>query len=158
MGDEALSKRRGRPCLPASVRRRHNQTFRVDDEMLVRLKVAADSNQRSLSEEVEHRLRDSFGPNEVMKAALREVLNERREIGLDSRTTVHIQGAGNPHLVSKAVVHRLAGEKQQRDERAPATGTPKRFPKISEDFVVGLIRQLNAAGVGRTKSPEQSEH
>ena len=53
-------KKRGRPPKPQIERRRHNQTFRCNDEMLARLKTAADKNQRSLSEEVEQRLSASF--------------------------------------------------------------------------------------------------
>lgn len=54
------TKKRGRPPKPVAERRRHNQTFRCNDEMLARLQAEADRNQRSISEEVERRLERSF--------------------------------------------------------------------------------------------------
>ncbi|MCJ2086376.1 Arc family DNA-binding protein [Methylobacterium sp. E-005] len=60
-------KKRGRPPKPAAERRRHNQTFRCNDEMLARLQAVADKNQRSISEEVERRLEESFSNENLLE-------------------------------------------------------------------------------------------
>jgi hypothetical protein len=61
-------KKRGRPPKPVAERRRHNQTFRCNDEMLARLQEEADRNQRSISEEVERRLDKSLENEKISEA------------------------------------------------------------------------------------------
>lgn len=61
-------KKRGRPPKPVAERRRHNQTFRCNDEMLARLQTEADRNQRSISEEVERRLDRSLENEKISEA------------------------------------------------------------------------------------------
>lgn len=61
------TKKRGRPPKPVAERRRHNQTFRCNDEMLARLQAVADKNQRSISEEVERRLEESFSNENLLE-------------------------------------------------------------------------------------------
>src|SRR5262249_3635975 len=55
----AAARRGGRPK-PAAQRKRNNLTFRARDQLRADLGAAAESNRRSLSEEIEHRLQPSF--------------------------------------------------------------------------------------------------
>ena len=54
---------RGRPAIKPSERKRNNLTFRVRDALKDELRFAAMEAGRSLSEEVEHRLEQSFKPS-----------------------------------------------------------------------------------------------
>ena len=47
-------------------RKRHNQTFRIDEVLREKLQTAADANQRSISEEVERRIDDSFRDHDFL--------------------------------------------------------------------------------------------
>jgi hypothetical protein len=51
--------RRG-PLKSATIRKRNNLTFRARDALKADLAASAEANQRSLSEEIEHRLENSF--------------------------------------------------------------------------------------------------
>jgi hypothetical protein len=62
----AESKRRGRPRMDLAQRKRANLTFRVRDELRARLEAAARVGQRSISEEIEHRLEASFRDEELL--------------------------------------------------------------------------------------------
>src|SRR4051812_30160310 len=66
MAGEAGKKRRGRPPKPPSERRRHNQTFRIDERLRELLQSKAQNAQRSVSEEVEERLVDSLRKDAVV--------------------------------------------------------------------------------------------
>lgn len=63
-------KKRGRPPKPAAERRRHNQTFRCNDEMLARLQREAEQNQRSVSEEVEYRVAQALQKDVRLQSVL----------------------------------------------------------------------------------------
>jgi hypothetical protein len=53
-------RRRGGQPKPANERKRNNLTFRVRDKLRADLTAAAEANQRSVSEEIEHRVEASF--------------------------------------------------------------------------------------------------
>ena len=63
--------------MPEAERKRHNQTFRVRGPMREKLKAAAKANERSISEEVEARLENSFRQDEL--AGLREEIARLRQ-------------------------------------------------------------------------------
>jgi hypothetical protein len=62
----STTKGRGRPPKPQAQRKRANLTFRVRDELRSRLEAAATVAQRSVSEEIEHRLEASFRDEELL--------------------------------------------------------------------------------------------
>ncbi len=68
--DAEKKKQRGRPALPAEQKRSKNLTFRIRDGMKQRLERAAAPADRSISEEIEHRLEMSFaqGDDSLSKA------------------------------------------------------------------------------------------
>ncbi len=75
---EAIKKRRGRPCLPAAEAKSTNLKFRARAGLRERLAVAAAGNDRSLSEEIERRLEESFvqaGMIEAVRAEIRDCLD-----------------------------------------------------------------------------------
>ena len=79
----AKRKRIGRPPKPPKNRKSVNFTFRSREEMREQLRVAAAVSGRSISEEIEYRLNQSFQNElilEAAKEAVRAVLQEEREI------------------------------------------------------------------------------
>lgn len=60
------TKRIGRPPKAAGQRKRHNQTFRINDANKERLERAAELQQRSVSEEIEARIDQSFANESVL--------------------------------------------------------------------------------------------
>jgi Arc-like DNA binding domain len=78
---------RGRPALPKAEKKTVNFTFRSRAELREKLAEAATANGRSISEEIEHRLIQSFFTNEIIQtvteAAIRgtfdRLLRERSE-------------------------------------------------------------------------------
>jgi hypothetical protein len=81
---------RGGQPKPASLRKRHNQTFRIRDQLKTKLATAAEANRRSVSEEIEHRLELSF----VYEATLGDVEDfKRRSMAAEA----HRQGYGTIH-------------------------------------------------------------
>jgi hypothetical protein len=67
-------RRRGGQRKPAAERKRNNLTFRVRDQLRADLEQAAAANQRSVSEEIEHRIERSF----VVDATLGDIEAFRR--------------------------------------------------------------------------------
>jgi hypothetical protein len=70
-------RRRGGQPKPAAQRKRNNLTFRVRDQLRERLEKAAAANDRSISEEIEHRLNRDFGW-EATKSDIDEMLAQAR--------------------------------------------------------------------------------
>ena len=66
----ATARRRGRPPIEPSQRKRNNVTVRVRDETKSQLAVAAALNGRSLSEEIEARIQESFLSETAMRKHL----------------------------------------------------------------------------------------
>ena len=66
MPKEEPKRRRGRPALPESQRKRSNLTFRVRGDLYERLSTTARVFERSVSEEIEHRLTQSFYARDVI--------------------------------------------------------------------------------------------
>jgi len=60
-------RRRGGQRKPAALRKRKSLTFRIRDRMRAVLKEAAADNERSISEEVEHRLMMSFLNEDIVE-------------------------------------------------------------------------------------------
>jgi Arc-like DNA binding domain len=75
----AKRKRIGRPPKPPKNRKSVNFTFRSREEMREQLRVAAAVSGRSISEEIEYRLNQSF-QKELFLEAVRAVLQEEMEI------------------------------------------------------------------------------
>ena len=75
----AKRKRIGRPPKPAKNRKSVNFTFRSREEMREQLRAAAAVSGRSISEEIEYRLNQSF-QKELFLEAVRAVLQEEMEI------------------------------------------------------------------------------
>jgi predicted transcriptional regulator len=53
--------------VPESLKRRHNVTFRIRDDLRAKLQTAADLSDRSLSEELERRIELSFDRSEAVR-------------------------------------------------------------------------------------------
>ena len=70
------AKPRGRPALPATEKKRRNFTFRGTDELHSELAKASALSGRSLSEEIEWRLGQSFFMREVIAAATKAAVKE----------------------------------------------------------------------------------
>jgi hypothetical protein len=66
------SSRKGRELKPATVRKRHNIAFRVNDELRARLQSAADAAQRSVSEEIEFQLQRARDLGIILDGILRD--------------------------------------------------------------------------------------
>jgi len=67
---------RGRPALPASEKKRRNFTFRGNDRLHEELSKAVASSGRSLSEEIEWRLGQSFFTEQVVRWAVDEAVEK----------------------------------------------------------------------------------
>jgi hypothetical protein len=65
--------RKGRPLKPAAMRKRRNNTFRTRDALYERLKASAEANERSITEEVEYRLEQSFLLQDVRETIREEM-------------------------------------------------------------------------------------
>ena len=79
----AKRKRIGRPPKPAKNRKSVNFTFRSREEMREQLRAAAAVSGRSISEEIEYRLNQSFQKELILdaaKEAVRAVMQEEKEI------------------------------------------------------------------------------
>ena len=72
------SRPKGRPPVPESEKKGRNFTFRSRRDMHERLAQASAANQRSISEEIERRLEQSF-ETEQRNAAFRETMEKRLE-------------------------------------------------------------------------------
>jgi hypothetical protein len=70
----AKRKRIGRPPKPPKNRKSVNFTFRSREEMREQLRVAADRSGRSISEEIEYRLNQSFLKELILEAAAKEAV------------------------------------------------------------------------------------
>ena len=70
----AKRKRIGRPPKPAQERKSVNFTFRSRGEMREQLSRAAEVAGRSISEEIEKRLEQSFDEERIMEAAVKAVV------------------------------------------------------------------------------------
>jgi Arc-like DNA binding domain len=70
----AKRKRIGRPPKPPNNRKSVNFTFRSREEMREQLRVAADRSGRSISEEIEYRLNQSFQKELILEAAAKEAV------------------------------------------------------------------------------------
>lgn len=80
---KASKKRKpGRPALPPERRKTSNLTFRVRGDLREQLQTAAAISERSISEEVEQRLQNSFlqEPANKLLAEVQELLDEARRI------------------------------------------------------------------------------
>jgi hypothetical protein len=84
MTENAKPRRRGRPPLPDSERKGgSNITFRARESLRERLANAAELVERSISEEVEHRLNQSFTERDVIARAFgREQADLVKAIGI----------------------------------------------------------------------------
>jgi hypothetical protein len=69
-------KPRGRPVLPPSEKKRRNFTFRGTDELHEHIAKAAAESGRSISEEIEWRLGQSFFMQDVVRLAVGKTLEE----------------------------------------------------------------------------------
>ena len=86
----AKRKRIGRPPKPAKERKSVNFTFRSRGDMRDRLRAAAAMSGRSISEEIEFRLEQSFQEERMAMAAvnaLRQYLDEKKIAEFASKQT-----------------------------------------------------------------------
>jgi alkanesulfonate monooxygenase SsuD/methylene tetrahydromethanopterin reductase-like flavin-dependent oxidoreductase (luciferase family) len=70
------TKPRGRPVVPAAERKRRNFTFRSTDEFHERVSKAAAESGRSMSEEIEWRVGQSFFTRDVVRWAVDAALEK----------------------------------------------------------------------------------
>jgi hypothetical protein len=115
--------KRGRPPRHAGERLSKNRTFRVRGELDYRLQAAANESGRSVSEEIEYRLENSFRMddlNEQIKAAVGQGFKEAMMVPLSEI------GRFTPAERIARWAKRLAGLDPDKPEEAPpvaATGT-----------------------------------
>jgi|tagenome__1003787_1003787.scaffolds.fasta_scaffold20380484_1 hypothetical protein len=72
-------KKRGRPAIPAAEKKARNFTFRSRGDLHERLSGAAAANQRSISEEIEHRIEQSFQIEQRIEE-MRSQFNQRIQV------------------------------------------------------------------------------
>ena len=86
----AKRKRMGRPPKPAKERRRSHFTFRTTDALREQLRAAAAVEGRSISEEIEWRLQQSFEREQMAQAVAKAIIghfDEREVVKFASKTT-----------------------------------------------------------------------
>lgn len=89
-------KKRGRPAKPVAERRRNNLTIRMRDVLRKGLSKSAVNNQRSLSEEAETRLEQSFLKDPTV-AALKEISKIQHDHGvLLGRSVIELKKISSP--------------------------------------------------------------
>jgi hypothetical protein len=99
------SAKTGRPKLPAAQRKRHIIRFRANDQLLASLKAAADETDRSISEEIEDRLEQSFNDDEEWGGAHNKALLRMLQVIISAAEAEHGKRWLDDEFVLRTVLH-----------------------------------------------------